>query len=91
MTDEPRLSLPWHSQLSPQETRVVELYLDGWSPKEIAGHLFISVKTVGVHLFSIRQKMKPHGLRFIRQVTTAEKITPERTPMQNTQGQSVGA
>jgi hypothetical protein len=46
---------------------------------------------VGVHLFSIRQKMKPHGLRFIRQVTTAEKITPERTPMQNTQGQSVGA
>jgi DNA-binding NarL/FixJ family response regulator len=73
------LTLPWHFSLSPCEKRVVDLYLEGWGAKDIAHQCGISVKTVGVHLFSIRNKMRKHNLRFARYVTdkplTATPVT----------------
>ena len=63
------LQVPWDYSLTQSEKRVVDLYLEGWGPKDIAHKCNISIKTVGAHLFHIRAKMRKLGLRFARHVT----------------------
>lgn len=48
------------SSLSPKERKVVFLRLSGYSYKEIANILSVSVKTVDNSLQSVRKKLKPH-------------------------------
>lgn len=61
---------PWTAILSPREREVIFLYQDGAEATSIAAALHISVKTVGVHLYNIRDKMRRHGLRFVRVATS---------------------
>lgn len=72
-------AIPWTSALSHREREVVALYLDGMEAKNIGLDLGISVKTVGVHLYRIRHKMRLHGLRFVRQVTAEPRVNPDST------------
>ena len=47
-----------HVRLSPRETEVMRMMLDGRRLKEIAAHLGISVKTVTTHRARLLRKLK---------------------------------
>src|SRR5262249_45821262 len=48
-------------ELTPAEQRVVELAVDGLANKEIAAALFVSVRTVEVHLKNAYAKLGPRS------------------------------
>lgn len=52
-----KVIINYKSILSPQELKVFELMLQGFSNKELAGKLFISVSTVKTHINSIYSKL----------------------------------
>ena len=52
-----QLSAPLHSRLTPQELRITLQVADGLSNKEVAARLFLSPKTVEVHLGHIYDKL----------------------------------
>ena len=49
------------ARLSPQEERILTLVADGRTNREIGEHLFISQKTVGVHVSNILSKLGVSG------------------------------
>lgn len=68
---------PWTpSQLTGREREVVQLIAEGWSTKEIASRLHVSVKTVETHRQKIMNKL---GIRSIAELTkyaVREGLTP---------------
>jgi len=49
---------PEMDQLTPREREVLRLIARGYTYKEIAGELFISVKTVETHVSSVLRKLQ---------------------------------
>jgi len=64
-----------YQNLSNAEVPVLKLHVGGLSAKEIGGKLFISPKTVAVHMHSIRRKMQRLGLCFAPLIVS-QKQTP---------------
>ena len=54
---QPQPSLPATSLLTDREFEVMQLFGEGKTPREIAGQLHLSVKTVAVHAGNIRRKL----------------------------------
>ena len=57
-TEAPGAADPDLDQLSPREREVMRLLARGYTYREIAGHLSISVKTVGTHASAVLRKLQ---------------------------------
>ncbi|UCE64871.1 MAG: response regulator transcription factor [Nitrospirota bacterium] len=67
--------LPSHGRLSPREREIVQLLAEGYSTKEIANQLHVSVKTVNTHREHIMEKLKLESLAAIIKYAIREGIT----------------
>ncbi len=63
-------------QLSQRERQVLDLVAQGFSTKEIAGQLHLSVKTVDTHRQHIMDKLKIRGIADLTRFAIREGITP---------------
>jgi DNA-binding CsgD family transcriptional regulator len=68
-----RLELSGPDSLTASERRVAALAVEGMANKEIAQALFVTVKTVEVHLSSVYRKL---GIRSRRQLAAALPLSP---------------
>jgi len=59
--------------LTPGELRIVRLARDGWTNREIAQELYVSIKTVEGHLARAYDKLGIAGREDLRRVLDAEK------------------
>lgn len=61
--------------LSPREREILQLYAEGRSTKEIAGHLSISIKTVETHRKQIMDKLNLHSIAELTKYAIREGLT----------------
>lgn len=61
--------------LTAREREVLQLLAEGWSTKEIASHLHVSVKTVETHRRRIMEKLGLHGIAEITKYAIREGLT----------------
>jgi DNA-binding NarL/FixJ family response regulator len=74
--DEGRLSFdPELDQLTPREREVLRLIARGYSYKEIARELFISVKTVESHVSSVLRKLQLSTRHQLTRWATERRLT----------------
>lgn len=62
-------------QLSPREREIAQLLAEGRSTKEIAGQLFVSVKTVETHRQHIMEKLKIGSIAELTKYAIREGLT----------------
>ncbi|MBZ4323640.1 helix-turn-helix transcriptional regulator, partial [Streptomyces huiliensis] len=62
--------------LTPQELRILSLARDGHTNREIAGRLFVTLRTVEFHLSGAYRKLGISGRRQLSEVMPAETRTP---------------
>ncbi|EMF00387.1 AAA family ATPase [Streptomyces mobaraensis NBRC 13819 = DSM 40847] len=62
--------------LTPQELRILSLARDGHTNREIAGRLFVTLRTVEFHLSGAYRKLGISGRRQLAEVMPAESRTP---------------
>ena len=63
------------SQLSPREREVLQLIAEGWSTKQIASHLYVSVKTIETHRRQIMKKLDLHTIADLTKYAIREGLT----------------
>jgi DNA-binding NarL/FixJ family response regulator len=63
------------SQLSSREREVLQLIAEGWSTKQIASHLFVSVKTIETHRRQIMKKLDLHSIADLTKYAIREGLT----------------
>lgn len=63
------------SLLSPREREVLQLIAEGWSTKQIAAHLYVSVKTVETHRRQIMKKLDLHNIAELTKYAIREGLT----------------
>ena len=63
------------SQLSPREREVLQLIAEGWSTKQIASHLYVSVKTIETHRRQIMKKLDLHSIADLTKYAIREGLT----------------
>lgn len=63
------------SQLSPREREVLQLIAEGWSTKQIASHLYVSIKTVETHRRQIMKKLDLHAIADLTKYAIREGLT----------------
>ncbi|MBF0407360.1 MAG: response regulator transcription factor [Candidatus Riflebacteria bacterium] len=61
--------------LSPREREILQLFAEGRSTKEIAGHLNISVKTIETHRKQIMDKLNIHSIAELTKYAIREGLT----------------
>ena len=61
-------------QLSERETEVLQLIVEEHSPRDIAGLLFISIKTVENHRYNIMKKLDIHSIAGLTKYALEKKI-----------------
>ncbi len=64
------------SVLSAREREVLQLLAEGWSTKEIAGRLEVSIKTVETHRKQIMDKLDIHSIAELTKYAIREGLTP---------------
>jgi len=63
------------SLLSAREREVLQLIAEGWSTKQIAAHLYVSVKTVETHRRQIMKKLDLHNIAELTKYAIREGLT----------------
>ena len=63
------------SQLSPREREVLQLIAEGWSTKQTASHLYVSVKTIETHRRQIMKKLDLHSIADLTKYAIREGLT----------------
>ena len=63
------------SQISPREREVLQLIAEGWSTKQIASHLYVSVKTIETHRRQIMKKLDLHSIADLTKYAIREGLT----------------
>jgi len=63
------------SQLSPREREVLQLITEGWSTKQTASHLYVSVKTIETHRRQIMKKLDLHTIADLTKYAIREGLT----------------
>ena len=63
------------SMLSAREREVLQLIAEGWSTKQIAAHLYVSVKTIETHRRQIMKKLDLHNIAELTKYAIREGLT----------------
>ena len=63
------------SLLSPREREVLQLIAEGWSTKQIASHLYVSIKTIETHRRQIMKKLDLHNIADLTKYAVREGLT----------------
>ena len=63
------------SPLSPREREVLQLIAEGWSTKQIASHLYVSIKTIETHRRQIMKKLDLHAIADLTKYAIREGFT----------------
>ncbi len=63
------------SQLSAREREVLQLIAEGWSTKQIASHLYVSIKTIETHRRQIMKKLDLHSIADLTKYAIREGLT----------------
>jgi two-component system response regulator NreC len=63
------------SPLSPREREVLQLIAEGWSTKQIASHLYVSIKTIETHRRQIMKKLDLHAIADLTKYAIREGLT----------------
>lgn len=63
------------SLLSAREREVLQLIAEGWSTKQIAAHLYVSVKTIETHRRQIMKKLDLHNIADLTKYAIREGLT----------------
>jgi DNA-binding NarL/FixJ family response regulator len=63
------------AQLSAREREVLQLIAEGWSTKQIATHLYVSVKTIETHRRQIMKKLDLHNIADLTKYAIREGLT----------------
>jgi DNA-binding NarL/FixJ family response regulator len=63
------------SVLSPREREVLQMVAEGNTTKEIAGRLYVSVKTIEAHRSQIMQKLHIHSIAGLTKFAVNEGLT----------------
>jgi len=63
------------SQLSAREREVLQLIAEGWSTKQIASHLYVSIKTIETHRRQIMKKLDLHSIADLTKYAVREGLT----------------
>jgi DNA-binding NarL/FixJ family response regulator len=71
----PGEALTVSSQLSAREREVLQLIAEGWSTKQIAAHLYVSVKTIETHRRQIMKKLDLHSIADLTKYAIREGLT----------------
>ncbi len=61
--------------LSPREREVLQLIAEGWSTKQIASHLYVSIKTIETHRRQIMKKLDLHSIADLTKYAIREGLT----------------
>ena len=61
--------------LSAREREVLQLIAEGWSTKQIASHLYVSVKTIETHRRQIMKKLDLHTIADLTKYAIREGLT----------------
>ncbi len=63
------------SLLSAREREVLQLIAEGWSTKQIASHLYVSIKTIETHRRQIMKKLDLHSIADLTKYAIREGLT----------------
>ena len=63
------------SLLSPREREVLQLIAEGWSTKQIASHLYVSIKTIETHRRQLMKKLNLHNIADLTKYAIREGLT----------------
>jgi len=63
------------SVLSAREREVLQLIAEGWSTKQIASHLYVSIKTIETHRRQIMKKLDLHNIAELTKYAVREGLT----------------
>ena len=63
------------SPLSAREREVLQLIAEGWSTKQIASHLYVSIKTIETHRRQIMKKLDLHTIADLTKYAVREGLT----------------
>jgi DNA-binding NarL/FixJ family response regulator len=63
------------SPLSAREREVLQLIAEGWSTKQIASHLYVSIKTIETHRRQIMKKLDLHSIADLTKYAIREGLT----------------
>jgi two-component system response regulator NreC len=63
------------SPLSAREREVLQLIAEGWSTKQIASHLYVSIKTIETHRRQIMKKLDLHSIADLTKYALREGLT----------------
>ena len=63
------------SKLSAREREVLQLIAEGWSTRQIASHLYVSVKTIETHRRQIMKKLDLHNIADLTKYAIREGLT----------------
>ena len=63
------------SVLSAREREVLQLIAEGWSTKQIASHMYVSIKTIETHRRQIMKKLDLHNIADLTKYALREGLT----------------
>jgi DNA-binding NarL/FixJ family response regulator len=63
------------SPLSAREREVLQLIAEGWSTKQIAAHLYVSIKTIETHRRQLMKKLDLHNVADLTKYALREGLT----------------
>ena len=63
------------SPLSAREREVLQLIAEGWSTKQIAAHLYVSIKTIETHRRQLMKKLDLHNIADLTKYAIREGLT----------------
>ncbi|MFC1843851.1 response regulator [Thermodesulfobacteriota bacterium] len=63
------------SVISAREREVLQLIAEGWSTKQIASHLYVSIKTIETHRRQIMKKLDLHTIADLTKYAVREGLT----------------
>ena len=63
------------TSLSAREREVLQLIAEGWSTKQIASHLYVSIKTIETHRRQIMKKLDLHTIADLTKYAIREGLT----------------
>ena len=61
--------------MSAREREVLQLIAEGWSTKQIASHLYVSIKTIETHRRQIMKKLDLHSIADLTKYAIREGLT----------------